>query len=588
MAVFEPLYADTEWSGDELSSEQIAAILADFEKFVSYHYIPDKNKRMVRMKLNDVQRDFASRVLKEVFSKKPHPSVFVVLKSRRVGITFVITCLLQYICMRKRNLYVNHLFPNTDTAEAILNTSVKELFTGLHPQLLPLTTYTTTGGGSVTIKNFGGHNINSTINYGSFETTRRGTGNQILVLDEWAFATHPDDVERTFINTVPKTGFSLIIYVSTANGINHFYDLWQQANKSDSKMIPLFYPWHDVAWNTMEPTGHLAELNSLTTDEARLVNIFKECNYPKNTWIGKLAFFDDLVKSSAGDMDKVNSEWPATAEDAFANTGNPVLPVKQLRSMLEKAKAEKSYTFIDMLPNVDDFGRMTGTVSWNVAKTSAVRQYKAPEKSHRYVIGIDPSSGLEDSDYTSMTVVDERTLETVCTFYGRVEDEESAVIATNLGKYYNMATLVPERNMGQGLITCINNIGYPRLYIDPRSTVNNVLYGVRTDVMTKEEALRRLRFFIMKGLWKTKDEQFLDDALHFQYVQLPSGRRQAKAVGYDDNHEPYHDDSVMSNCFICMYLDMRRWREYLIYRNGDPKKGKLIMDNVSSGNFLVK
>lgn len=577
---FQPLYADTEWAGDELNQAQLKKAIADFKTFVSYHYIPDKNKKMVRMELNAIQEDFAKRVLQvfvDSLNGNPHPATFVVLKSRRVGITFVTILLEQYIAMRKRNLSINHLFPNNKTAAELFNTSVKELYSGLHPQLMPQNSYTSSNGGEVKINRFMGVPIGSKITYGSFETNRRGIGSQMLVLDEWASAKKPGDVERGFINTVPKTGFAIIIYISTADGINHFYDLWKEGNKPGSGMICLFYPWHEVWWNTLEPSERLKKMESLTTEEAKLIPIFKKAGYPAHTWLGKLAFYDKVIKDASGDMDKVHAEWPSTPEESFDSTGKPVLPIKALRWLLEHAKAKKTYEYIDMVPIINPAGMLTDNVAWQPVKQSCVKQYKAPEIGHRYVIGIDPSSGLENSDFTAMVVVDEKTLETVCTFYGRIEDEDSAVTAVNLAKYYNMACLVPERNMGQALIAAINNIGYPRLYVDPRSG-RIPKYGMRTDIITKDEGLKRLRFFILKGLWKTKDEQFLDDAMHFQYTETASGRQKAEAVGVDENHQPYHDDSVLACVMVCLYLDMRRWRSYLIYRDGDKRKGKLLAE----------
>ena len=214
---FTSLYAHSEWKNQRLTAEEIRDALADFELFASLHYIPDKNKKMVRFKLNEPQRDFAHRILQAAFGQEPgkeEPKTFVVLKSRRIGITFVCILLEQYIAMRKRNLSVVHLFPNNTTSQILFDTSVKEIYSGTHPQLLADNTYVSTGGGEVRVSKFMGTDINSTVMYSSFNTDRRGTGFQILMLDEWAMATNPSDVERIFVNTVPKTGFAILVYIS--------------------------------------------------------------------------------------------------------------------------------------------------------------------------------------------------------------------------------------------------------------------------------------------------------------------------------------------------------------------------------------
>ncbi len=591
---FEPEFADSYWKDTVLSPRDIDTILDKmmdgFELFASYHYIPDKNKKMVRFILNEPQKDFARRVLNAWFHQvkdKEEPKSIMVLKSRRIGLTFVCLLLEQYIAMMNPNLSIIHLFPNNSTAEELFSTSIKEIYTGTHPQILPKNTYTASDGGSISFKDYLGIPLGSKITYSSFETQRRGTGFQILVLDEWAFAKHPEDVRTGFLNTVPKTGLALTIYISTANGINHFYDLYQASIKPDSDIDFVFYPWHEVWWNEMEPKGRLARLESLTQDEAKLIHIFKQNKYPPETWIKKLAFYDHLMKDNLGDKAKVYREWPADAEEAFTASGKPVLPVKHLKFLLEQAKAHPKFEYIDIVPVIAENGRDTGDTTWGVVENSCTKQYIRPKPGHRYIIGIDPSSGLENSDYTSMVVVDERTLETCATFYGRVEDDDSAVIAVSLGKLYNMATIVVERNMGQALINSIINIRYPRIAVDRASTPNNIKYGIRTDVNTKDEGIKRLRFFILKELWKTTDIQFLDDAMHFQYTSNYGNRQKAEAVGVnEETKEPYHDDVVMANVMVCLWLDMRRWRDYYIYRNGDRKKARIVA-NPAKGTFKL-
>lgn len=587
---FTSLYAHSEWKNQRLTAEEIRDALADFELFASLHYIPDKNKKMVRFKLNEPQRDFAHRILQAAFGQEPgkeEPKTFVVLKSRRIGITFVCILLEQYIAMRKRNLSIVHLFPTTETSQILFNTSVKEIYSGTHPQLLADNTYVSTGGGEVRVSKFMGTDINSTVMYASFNTDRRGTGFQILMLDEWAMCNKPSDVERIFVNTVPKTGFAILVYISTAKGVNHFYDLCELAQKPDSGMEFLFYPWHEVWWNQLPPKKKVSELGTLTPEEAKLVYIFKEKGYPPETWLPKLAFFQDLERKNSGDMEKILSEWPATAEEAFTNTGKPVFPVKKLRKLYDKAKDAK-FDYINIVPEVDDLGRRNGRVTWGTVDKSCIKQYKGPERGHRYVIGIDPSSGLEESDYTAMVVVDEKTLETVATFYGRVEPDDSATIAVSLAKLYNMAVIVPESNMGEALIGAIVNIGYPRLAADPKSSKDHPRYGIRTTVDSKEEGIARMRFFLLRDMWKTTDIQFVDDALHFQYTSTPSGRQKAEAVGRNnETNEPYHDDMVMANIMVCLYLNMQRWRDYYIYVDGNPNKMQRLA-SVTKGTFVLQ
>src|SRR5690606_17110738 len=100
-----------------------------------------------------------------------------------------------------------------------------------------------------------------------------GQTNSVVVFDEYAYYEKVKRLERGMEATIPKTGLALKVYVSTANGLNHFSDLSKVAQASPNWKY-LFLPWHMLKEYEREPEGRLKDLTSLTEYELKLCDIF--------------------------------------------------------------------------------------------------------------------------------------------------------------------------------------------------------------------------------------------------------------------------------------------------------------------------
>jgi len=76
----------------------------------------------------------------------------------------------------------------------------------------------------------------------------RGGSYNIIFLDEFAFV--PNSVAMNFMNSVYPTissgKDSKVIMVSTPNGLNHFYKMWDEAIKKENDYTPIEIQWNDV------------------------------------------------------------------------------------------------------------------------------------------------------------------------------------------------------------------------------------------------------------------------------------------------------------------------------------------------------
>lgn len=560
--VIKPLY--NHWK--QLSNDDLRNILLDFKEWCAKGcLIINKHGHAVPFILNEAQVKVAELILSKVFAPIPEPISLVIHKSRQMGISVLLAALEQYIVDRKQNINMTHLFPDEQLASQFFNEKWQPLAEGRHPQLLPDMYPTITPVPYIKVGDFHGINMNCNIKIGgagSPAAGRSGT-NQIVILDEYAFYPNVNALERGILATQPKTGLAMTIYVSTANGMNWFYDAVKNTEKPDSRMEHLFLPWHMLKEYEMEvkPGSRFYDLDLYkpTDYDMKLMDIFEKAGYPPETWLRKLEWYDHVLDVEAkGDQDFMFQEYPSEPQESFEVTGRPVLPAKVINYWLEKSRNDK-LTFVDQFSEMDRRTRRPKVIIQPTNK-SAVQMWHAPLPGHRYLLGCDPSEGDYAGDRSAWVILDTTTMDEVCFSADYLEAEELAETLVNYARYYNNAQIVVERNMGQAVIEFLLSSGYHRIYIDPES--RGLKYGVRTTQATKNEALRRLRFLLNNGLYKPHDPGFLEEAQHFSWRQLPGGSWRAEAMGTDENGQPWHDDRCACRWCLVLALEMRRFKGY--------------------------
>ena len=556
----QPLY--THW--EQLKPEHLKRLLLDFRQWCAEgKLVVNKSGHAVPFILNEAQEKVAALILSKVFATIPEPVALVIQKSRQMGISVLLAVLEQYIIDRKKNTNLVHLFPDEQLAFQFFNEKWQPLAQATHPQLLPDMFPTLSPVPYVKVGNFHGANMNCNIKIGgagSAAAGRSGT-NHVVILDEYAFYPKVSSLERGILATQPKTGMVLTVYVSTANGTNWFYDAVQQAKKENSRMDYLFLPWHMLKEYEADilPGSRFYDLDLYTPTEydLTLMEIFEKEGYPVDSWLRKMEWYDQVLEKEAkGDREFMFSEYPSTPEESFTATGRPCLPAKAINYWLSQPN---KVTYVDQFSQIDPRTRRPKVVISPTNK-SAVRQYLPPIQGHRYILACDPSEGDYAGDRSAWVIVDKATMEEVCFSSDYLEAEELADTIVNYAKYYNNALIVVERNMGQALIEFILASNYHRLYLDP--TTGGRKYGVRTTQATKNEAIKRLRFLLNRGFYKPHDKQFLIEAQHFSWRQLPGGGWRAEATGTDEDGQPYHDDTVAARWCLALVLDMSKFKGY--------------------------
>lgn len=247
---------------------------------------------------------------------------------------------------------------------------------------------------------------------------------------------------------------------------------------------------------------------------------------------------------------------------------NPYLPEAEIW------KAEKKYASDPAAYNARILGRFTTITGRNVFPTDQLlrRQPNCPrpeaqgnivrgqfQKSVRgkllvfrdlkdihddqYVIGADVSEGLDIGDFSCAQVLSKRTGEQIAVWHGKCPPEEFASILVDIGKFFNMADIAPERNFhGFAVVSRMkDHFHYPNLFSEydiadnlkstrGQSTVKK--YGWDTNGKTKPVMIQELASFIRDGHIRLNDVNTIEELITYVYDR--DGRTEAMGGCFDD------------------------------------------------------
>jgi hypothetical protein len=340
----------------------------------------------------------------------------------------------------------------------------------------------------------------------------RGESAYLVVVDELAFLPNSEEAWGA-IEPVADVG-GRIIMLSTANGEgNLFHRLWGEAISGNNRFEPLFFPWsangRDQAWYD----ARSAELPD---------------------W-------------------QMAQEYPDNPEDAFLKSGRPVFDLRMLREIESSDPLTRGYLTPE-LRFVEDGG--------------ALRVWSWPNDDDRYVVGADPSQGLEHSDKASAHVINARNGEVVAHWHGLIDpDLFGSDVLVPLGRFYRQALLgVESNNHGLTVLKAIQRAKYFPIYYERspkyKHSVPTDVLGFHTTQVSKplmiDELAKELR---PEGKLKLHDAETLAELRTF--VRTDKG----KMTG-----SPF-DDRVISLAIAVQMLKFVWFAEFTPKK--DPPQGSL-------------
>ena len=191
---------------------------------------------------------------------------------------------------------------------------------------------------------------------------------------------------------------------------NHFYKLWQENNKSGAPFKNHFIPW----FMTPEYVLPVPSGTEFEPDELEILNTY---HLSKEQMMWRRWKINQL----GGSLDKFNESFPATPEEAFILSGNPVWSPSLMKWYLLQIKKPMQV------------GNLVGFNPPSIEENEKgyLSIFKKPNEFHNYAIGADVSEGKivaegdesNESDYSCAQVIDQTTFEQVAVWHGRIDPD---------------------------------------------------------------------------------------------------------------------------------------------------------------------
>ncbi len=223
----------------------------------------------------------------------------------------------------------------------------------------------------------------------------RSGGCNFLHATEVAFWGSADDIKALGQTLTKIYRHRLYAYESTANGFNHFADMWEIAKSSPAQRAIFIGWWRDERNEFSEkhplylkymPEGTQSALTQLERERIDKVKL----EYGFDITAGQIAWYRcHLETECSNDQSTMDQEMPWTEEDAFQSTGSSFFTNTTLTACMKEAHKSLCSPFIIKL--TDDF-RDTRLFQCDISRAD-LKIWEKPVAGARYVIGADPIFG---------------------------------------------------------------------------------------------------------------------------------------------------------------------------------------------------
>lgn len=369
------------------------------------------------------------------------------------------------------------------------------------------------------------------------DSSFRGFSVNYLIVDEasWIMGTDSSGTSfKAFADSVFPAQEALAnkktILISTANGKNHFYDIWEGAGEtketSDNGYVKYEVKWQNVPRH--KPTGELYE--------------------PEE-------FRNSVIKSYGAVFFNQNYG------NEFIGSSNTLIDGKVL--------AKYQY-------QQPDFVRNPG-----------LKIYEEPIKGHSYIFGVDSAKDGSDSFAIQVLDITNFNFRQVATAKLKIDYLRMPEFIDDWAKYFNNAFVIVENNEGAGQSVADRlylEFEYENLYFDKSRTSigsKKKYPGFRTTKKSRDIILQTLKTMAESDKLLIQDKDTIDELFNFV---LKDNKYQA------DNNK--HDDLVMALalCFA-IFAEARNFNEMNeIVKELDSKSSDSdlnISDYLIIGNFDI-
>ena len=465
---------------------------------------------LIPFKLNEVQQIMHSMMQRQL-AEHNHVRM-IVLKARRFGIsTYVQGRYFRHAAMNHNKVVqiTTHSKAATDVMFAMTRTMEQNLPLEIKPQLKysgrrDLHWGSEEGGlnSSYSLSTVGGREV-------------RGSKIDYLHCSEVAsWSGGGEDYLLGLLNCVVQGFETEAVIESTAQGVGGvFHDMYWDAAEGNSGSERVFFPWYIYSHYT-KPFNSEEEKekfkNELGQDkryggeeESALLDMY--CKYDVGDEVKEfkitlenLNWRRQCIKTQCqNDLRKFHQEFPTTARESFVTTGRSVFNIDTLSSLvLNSQKLQRERPSEGFHIPVQAWKERGGGEKYIIEAMDdgELQVWERPIPGKEYRIGADISEGIDvgrDTDWSVGVVLDASNMDEVATIRIKIDPDLFAWQLASLGKWYNNAKLIVERN-NHGLVTLkfLSDVHlYPDIYsekiLDERSSRSARKLGFHTTVKSK-------------------------------------------------------------------------------------------------------
>lgn len=495
--------------------------------------IVDNNGDLVPFKVNEQQEMFINEMTK--FN--------IIAKARQIGFsTLSLGLCLYYACLNKNTNYL--LVSYKSDSSTSLFEKLKMMYDSLPHDKYKFPSIKRSNRDEFVLDN--GSRIQCVV--AGVKDIGRGTTYQYILLSEFAFYQNQEKVLLSAEQALAKNESSRIVIETTSNGFNHYQKIFMNAFKGKSKYKAFFFPFYSSAyvkqfkheydqaeaWYKESNRGQRLRPDELDKDEKIL--------YENGATLKQLMWRRWKLLDMS--IQEFYQEFPSNPMESFISSGFSVFDQSKVIARINGLVKEIDKTQLKEIPDL-----------LQAYLGKGLFLYKLPKRNEKYYGGVDTSSG-SGSDFSTISIIDSDG-EQVASFYNnKVPVYLFAEIIDCLGKFYNYAFLVVERNSyGLPLLERLRKeYEYLNLYkhkvFNQQTGKKQMKLGWQTSQVTKSVLISDFKEYFEQGMVMINCRETLSQMQIFVESDGKTGNKKG---------ENNHDDLVISFALAVQGIKANKW-----------------------------
>ena len=402
--------------------------------------VENENGELVTFKMRPAQRDLFRSMHKRN----------EILKARQLGFSTAIDIYLLDQALFNKNLKCAIVAQDLTAAGEIFRTKIEVPYQNLPGWLkvnLPLSSYRSSSqGGYMLFSN--GSSIQVATSF------RSGTVQRLHISEHGKIcARYPQKARevRTGTLNAASSKDAIVFIESTAEGVGgDFYDMCMTAielERSGAELTDVDYKFHFFPWFRDPKYAMAVPARGLHLGKAHADYFAAVEAVAKVTLSDEQKFW--YITTERTQKGEMKQEFPSTPMEAFLTSGRRVFD--SVDCMTAEASCDTPAIVYDVDPmtgkriKAQHFREMSSSEQMKTLLNHLL-VWELPDDEEEYVIGADVAEGLESGDRSSFDVVRRSSGEQVAHWYGHLDPELFARLLAHVGKWYNEAYIMPERN----------------------------------------------------------------------------------------------------------------------------------------------